>query len=89
MSQSTSYSLGGAGAGYGAIPSISIGDIYSTKSLPNRKFSMNIHTAHGGYIVEISNNSSYGDLHIISEDKDLGTEIGKIITHYALTKEHE
>ena len=41
----------------------------------------------GGYIVEIDNSDNYindGELYIISEDKDLGQEIGKIITHKKL-----
>ena len=58
--------------------------------LPNKKFTLNVHEAHGGHIVEVSTNAnSLGDLYIISEDKDLGQEIGKIITHNILNAKHE
>jgi hypothetical protein len=36
----------------------------------------------GGYGVE-------NELYIISEDQDLGVELGKIITHNALSNNHE
>jgi hypothetical protein len=44
--------------------------------------------ASGGHIVSIrrDNNYSNSDLHIINEEKDLGAELGKIITlHYLKT----
>lgn len=78
---------------------ISIGDISLGESgwldlgeskLPNRKFKLSVHEAHGGYIVEISiDPHSMGELYIIGEDKDLGQEIGKIITHKILNDKHE
>lgn len=81
----------------GSMPSISIGDVnlsdwtdFGEKELPNKKITLNIHEAHGGYIVEISAHSNaIGDLYIVSEDKDLGQEIGKIITHKILNVKHE
>lgn len=78
---------------------ISIGDINLDGSgwldlgepkLPNRKFRINIHQAHGGYIVEITKEShSEGELYIVGEGKDLGQEIGNIITHSILNAKHE
>lgn len=58
--------------------------------LPNKKFTLNIHEAHGGHIVEVSTNAgSQSELYIVGEDKDLGQEIGKIITHNILNAKHE
>lgn len=51
--------------------------------------------ANGGYIISISQSSDYihtrsePDLYIISEDQDLGTELGKIITMSNLKREHK
>jgi hypothetical protein len=53
---------------------------------PNKKISLHIFQANGGYVVE-AEHSVYGvesELYIISEEKDLGQEIGKIITHNKL-----
>lgn len=58
------------------------------KKLPNKKISFDVHTAHGGYVVRVS--QSYGvedDMYVISDDKDLGQELGKIVTHHTLSKE--
>jgi hypothetical protein len=82
MSSSQTYTVG-------QMPqAISIGDIYTgNKPFPNKKFSISVHQAHGGYIVEVHRGSGYeGDLYIIADDKDLGQEIGKIITHSTLAK---
>ena len=86
MSSAQTYTLGQMPQG------VSIGEIYGggTKSFLNKKFSISVHQAHGGYIVEVHRGSGYeGDLYIIAEDKDLGQEIGKIITHSTLAKQHE
>lgn len=78
------------GLNMGPVTGISIADAYGAKqassSLPNKKVNLSIHQANGGYIVEITNNGYAIDseLYIISEDKDLGQEIGKIITHNKL-----
>jgi hypothetical protein len=75
------------------IQPITIGDIYGNqtqKKFPNKKVSINIHGANNGYIVEVE--QGYGvenELYIINKDQDLGTEIGKIITHNALSNRHE
>lgn len=58
------------------------------KKLPNKKISFDVHTAHGGYVIRVSN--GYGnedDMYVISDDKDLGKELGKIVTHHTLSKE--
>ena len=58
------------------------------KKLPNKKISFDVHTAHGGYVVRVS--QSYGvedDMYVISDDKDLGQELGKIVTDHTLSKE--
>jgi hypothetical protein len=87
MSSSSTFTIGGAG---GSSTDISIGEIYgsSNKSrLPNKKLSIDVHEAHGGYIVQVQRGSAYeGDLYIVAEDQDLGQEIGKIITHSTLIK---
>jgi hypothetical protein len=58
------------------------------KKLPNKKISFDVHTAHGGYVVRVS--KSYGaedDMYVISDEQDLGNELGKIVTHHTLSKE--
>jgi len=58
------------------------------KKLPNKKISFDVHTAHGGYVVRVS--QSYGvedTLYVISDEQELGQELGKIVTHYTLSKE--
>jgi len=56
--------------------------------LPNKKISFDIHTAHGGYVVKVSRGSFKDDeMYVISDDKDLGQELGKIITHHTLAKQ--
>lgn len=86
MNSSQTFTIGGAGGS----TDISIGEIYgsSNKSrLPNKKLSIDVHEAHGGYIVQVQRGSAYeGDLYIVAEDQDLGQEIGKIITHSTLIK---
>jgi len=62
----------------------SVGD----KKLPNKKISFDVHTAHGGYVIRVS--QSYGvedDMYVISDNQDLGQELGKIVTHHTLSKE--
>jgi len=60
----------------------------SDKKLPNKKISFDVHTAHGGYVIRVS--QSYGvedDMYVISDNQDLGQELGKIVTHHTLSKE--
>lgn len=57
------------------------------KKLPNKKISFDVHTAHGGYVIKVG--GGYGDdgeLYVIGDDKDLGQELGKIVTHHTLAK---
>ena len=60
------------------------------KKLPNKKISFDVHTAHNGYVIRVSQNT-FGvedDMYVISDDQDLGQELGKIVTHFTLSK-HE
>ena len=90
MSSSSTFTIGGAG---GSPADISIGEIYGSSSrsrLPNKKLTIDVHDAHGGYIVQVHGRSGHeGDLYIVSQELDLGQEIGKIITHSTLTKQHD
>lgn len=55
------------------------------KSLPNKKVSIDVHTAHGGYVIKVGNGrGGDDDMYVIGEGQDLGTELGKIITHHTL-----
>jgi|688.fasta_scaffold989281_1 hypothetical protein len=59
-----------------------------SNKLPNKKLTLSIHQATGGYVVTIDK-GQYGeepDMYVIDSDKDIGTEIGKIITHHTLSK---
>lgn len=70
------------------ISHIDLGFGSSDKKLPNKKISFDIHTAHGGYVVRVS--KGYGgedDMYVISDNHDLGQELGKIVTHHTLAKE--
>lgn len=69
------------------ISTIELGGGYNRK-LPHKKVSLTIHEANGGFIVEVEYAMKENDLYIVSEDRDLGQEIGKIITHSILQK-HE
>jgi hypothetical protein len=53
--------------------------------LPNKKVSIDVHTAHGGYVVKVANGRGIeDDMYVIGEGQDLGAELGKIITHHTL-----
>jgi hypothetical protein len=55
--------------------------------LPNKKISFDVHTAHGGYVVRVSAGyGNEGDMYVIDDSKDLGHELGKIVTHHTLSK---
>lgn len=86
------YSSGNWNMATNTIPTIDIGQLsgYGEKRLPNKKVAISVHEAHGGYIIEINTNpNTIGELYIVGEDKDLGVEIGKIITHAVLKKNNE
>jgi len=75
----------------GQISQIDIGSYNPDKKLPNKKISIDVHTAHGGYVLKLSK-GIYGvedDMYVIGDNQDLGQEIGKIITHTFLKTEHE
>ena len=60
----------------------------SDKKLPNKKISFDVHTAHGGYVVRVSQGfGAEDDMYVIGDTQDLGQELGKIITHHTLSKE--
>ena len=74
------------------ISQIDLGSKYAVenKKLPNKKISFDVHTAHNGYVIRVSQNT-FGvedDMYVISDDQDLGQELGKIVTHFTLSK-HE
>lgn len=55
----------------------------------NKGFDIRITPAKGGTIVSVIEANTYGsepELHVISEDQDLGRSINEIITTYCLTK---
>ncbi len=88
MSQST---VNIAGSGYSAIPGMSVlGGTYSigTQHEFDEGVDIRITPASGGFIVSVNhrNTPTKPDLHIVTEDKDLGAEIGKIITMSYLKK---
>jgi hypothetical protein len=89
MSQSAKTNI--ASTGYGAIPGIALGSgAYSIGSHHefNEGIDLRITPANGGSIVSINHrNNTLSDLYVITEDKDLGAEIGKIITMSYLKKE--
>lgn len=67
-------------------------DIFAAERRGTRQTTctIRVYQAHGGHIVEVASNlSEIGELHIVSEEHDLGSEIGKIITHSLLNKSHE
>lgn len=70
----------------GQISQIDLGG-YDNKKLPNKKISFDVHTANGGYVVRVSQGySTEDDMYVISDDQDLGQELGKIVTHHTLSK---
>jgi hypothetical protein len=80
-----------AGAAYG-MPGVTLGGTYSmgTQHEFDEGLDIRITPAAGGVIVSV-NHRNYNikpDLHIVTEDKDLGAEIGKIITMSYLKKDN-
>lgn len=68
---------------------ISIGESMSGRH-PFPGLDLRVTPATGGYIVSMHLKKSFAsepELYIISEDQDLGVELGKIITMACLTKE--
>lgn len=74
----------------GAIAGTMLGGSYSIGAQHEFEagIDLRITPAHGGHIVSLShrNSNTVPELHIVTEDKDLGAEIGKIITMSCLKK---
>jgi hypothetical protein len=86
MSTGTTYTLGAALPGAIRIDDITGSSGGSRHRFPNKKMSLNIYEAHGGYVVEIDKDT-YGadrDIYVISDTTDFDHELGKIITHHTL-----
>ena len=86
------YNVATGGGGIGPITVTDLSGIDLSFSgetkLPNKKISFDVHTANGGYVVKVSQGSFKEDeMYVISDDKDLGRELGKIVTHYTLAKQ--
>jgi hypothetical protein len=80
-----------AGTGYG-MPGVTLGGTYSmgTQHEFDEGIDIRVTPAAGGVIVSV-NHRNYNikpELHIVTEDKDLGAEIGKIITMSYLKKDN-
>ena len=96
MSSSTTYTMNMAGSSPATLGPLTVSDIYTQvdlnpwsgdKKLPNKKMSFDVHTAHGGYVVRVSNGyGNEGDMYVIDDTKDLGQELGKIVIHHTLAK---
>ncbi len=92
----STYTMAGSAAtgmgplSIGQVSQIDLGGyVVDNKKLPNKKISFDVHTAHGGYVIRVSQNT-FGvedEMYVISDDWDLGKELGKIVTHYTLAKE--
>lgn len=92
-----------ANQAYGAIPSISaiaggtpgtmLGGGYQIGVAHefDAGIDLRITPAHGGFIVSVNHRGSHTvpELHIVTEDKDIGSEIGKIITMSCLKKDNK
>ena len=80
-----------AGQGYGAIPGAMLGGTYSVGAQHefDEGVDIRITPASGGFIISVNHrNITRPDLYIVTEDKDLGAEIGKIITMSYLKKDN-
>ena len=57
------------------------------KKLPNKKITFDVHTAHGGYVIRVSQGfGSEDEMYVVGDTQDIGQELGKIITHHTLTR---
>jgi len=57
------------------------------KKLPNKKITFDVHTAHGGYVIRVSQGfGSEDEMYVVGDTQDIGQELGKIITHHTLAK---
>ena len=56
------------------------------KKLPNKKISFDVYTANGGYVIRVTRGFNEDEMYVVSDNQDLGLELGKIVTHYTLSK---
>ena len=68
---------------------IYISDQPVADSLNSNGIRFNLYKAHGGFVVETRsyderNDRNFNKMYVITEDKDLGEELGKIITMESL-----
>jgi hypothetical protein len=85
----SNYTMAGSvAAGPLSVSEINLGAWSSeTNKLPNKKISFDVHTAHGGYVIKVSTGyGNEGEMYVIDDSKDLGQELGKIVTHHTLAK---
>lgn len=87
----SNYTMAGS-AGVGPLTvsdltQINLGSWSNDNKLPNKKISFDVHTAHGGFVVRVTNGyGNEGEMYVIDDGKDLGQELGKIVTHHMLAK---
>jgi len=84
----SNYTLTGTGVGPMTVSEINLGPWSAeTNKLPNKKISFDVHTAHGGYVIKVTSGyGNDGDMYVIDDSKNLGQELGKIVTHHTLAK---
>ena len=90
MASANHVTLGGPYAIAGGMSGLGIGGSDQVQHEFNHGIDIRVTPANGGYIVSISPRTGYGqvpELHIVSDEQDLGAEIGKIITLACLKKE--
>lgn len=73
----------------GSMKSVAVDPDHSLGSSSGSAINFSVYKANGGYVVEHRHYNRKSDyhsskLHIVTEDKDLGEEIGKIITFESL-----
>lgn len=95
MSTSTTYTMNMGATSAATMGPLTVSDISQIdlgswsgeKRLPNKKISFDVHTAHGGYVVRVTSGyANDGDMYVIDDSKNLGQELGKIVTHHTLAK---
>jgi hypothetical protein len=93
MSQSATNQISAIAGGYSGMPGVTLGGTYSIGSQHefDEGIDLRITPANGGFIVSVHhrNFGSRPELHIVTEDRDLGAEIGKIITMSCLKKDNK
>ncbi len=81
-----------AGTGYSGMPGVSLGGTYSIGHQHefDEGVDLRVTPANGGFIISVNhrNSGTRPELHIVTNDQDLGTEISKIITMSYLKKDN-